>query len=52
MKHIQFIVWFSDSSYDPQKVEVWALTKEQAVILAQAERIKAGDDYTLHSISF
>lgn len=51
MKHTKFKVWFSDSSYDPQMVIVWASNEEQATILAQAERIKAGADYTLHSVS-
>lgn len=50
MKHTKFIVWFSDSSYKPQMVVVYAFNEEQATILAKAERIKAGADYTVHEV--
>ena len=50
MKHTKFIIWFSDGTYDPQKVEEWAFNEEQAVILAKANRIKAGSDYTVRCI--
>ena len=45
----EFRIWFSDGTYEPQMVLVWAISEEQAIILAQAERIKAACDYTLHS---
>lgn len=50
MKRTKFIVCFSDGTYDPQRVEEWAFNEEQAIILAKANRIKAGSDYTLHSV--
>lgn len=50
MKHTKFVVWFSNSTYDPQMVIVWAFNRSQAIILAKAERIKAGSDYTLSSV--
>lgn len=50
MKYTNFNVWFSDGSYEPQKVFIAALTRHQAKILAQAERIKGGLDYTVFKI--
>lgn len=50
MKKIKFRVWFSNSNYDPEFVTVTALNQNDALILAQAERVKQGRDYTLHSI--
>lgn len=50
MKFTDFNIWFSDGSYKPQKVFITALTRHQAKILAQAERIKDGLDYTVFKI--
>lgn len=50
MKHTEFNIWFSNGDYDPQMVKVFAFNEEQATILAKAERIKAGADYTLHKV--
>lgn len=50
MKHTKFTVWFSNASYNPQMVIVYAFNEEQAIILAKAERIKAGADYTVHEV--
>lgn len=50
MKQTQYIVWFANENYEPQSVEVMAFNQNDALILAQAERIKAGCDYTLHKI--
>lgn len=50
MKKDMYIIWFSNKEYLPQKVEVNAMNQEQAVILAKAERIKQGLDYTIHMI--
>lgn len=50
MKHTLFIVWFANENYEPQGVSVVAFNQDQAIILAQAERIKAGCDYTLHKV--
>ena len=45
-----FKVWFSNCNYEPQYVLVEALNQNDALILAQAERIHDGLDYTLHKI--
>ncbi len=50
MKTTKFTIWFSNGDYDAQMVIVHALSEEQARILAQAERIKAGCDYTICNI--
>ena len=50
MKETKYRVQFTDGSYPIQIVEVMALSKGTAIILAQAERIKAGLDYTLYDI--
>lgn len=50
MKKTEYIVWFSNENYDPQYVEVSALNQGDALILAQAERIKEGLDFTLLKI--
>lgn len=50
MKQTRYIVWFATENYAPQSVEVLALNQHQALILAQADRIRAGCDYTLHKI--
>lgn len=50
MKETKYYVWFSNENYDPQYVEVYALNQNDALILAQAERIKDGLDRTLLKI--
>lgn len=50
MKHTKFAVWFSNGNYEPERLVVSALNQNDALILAQAERIKDGLDYTLHKI--
>jgi len=50
MKKYEFRVWFSNCNYLPQSIYVKALNQNDALILAQAERVKAGEDYTLHRI--
>lgn len=50
MKMTVYMVWFSNENYNPQGVSVEALNQGEALILAQAERIKDGLDYTLHKI--
>ena len=50
MKKTMFKVWFSNCNYAPQYVLVEALNQNDALILAQAERIRDGLDYTLHKI--
>ena len=50
MKLKKYIVWFSNENYAPQKVKVLAFNQNEALILAQARRIKDGLDYTLHKI--
>ena len=50
MKQSFFRVWFSNGNYLPESVSVSAFGQGDALILAQAERIKAGCDYTLLKI--
>ena len=50
MKDFPYIVWFSNENYAPESVMVNALNQNDALILAQAERIKKGLDYTLYEI--
>ena len=50
MKETKYRVWFSNCNYTPEPVYVSAGCQNNALILAQAERIKAGLDYTLHRI--
>lgn len=50
MKETKYRVWFSNCNYDPESVQVSAFNQGDALILAQAKRIKAGLDYTLHKI--
>ena len=50
MKMTQYRVWFANENYSPQYVEVNAGSQGTALILAQAERIKGGLDYTLYKI--
>lgn len=50
MKMTKYLVWFTDDTYEPQCIEVSAFNGYEAMILAKAERIKAGLDYTLHCI--
>ena len=50
MKKTIFKVWFSNGNYNPEYVLIEALNQSEALILAQAERIQDGLDYTLHKI--
>lgn len=50
MRKYKFTVWFSNGNYDLQPVTVMAFNQQEAIILAQADRIKNGLDYTLHHI--
>ena len=50
MKKEVYSVYFTNGRYPAQEVVVKAVNKESAAILAQAERIKAGLDYTMHYI--
>ncbi len=50
MKQNIYIVWFANENYEPQSITVLALNQQEALILAQAERIKECCDYTLHKI--
>ena len=50
MKQYEFKVWFSNCNYEPQSVHVKAFNQNDALILAQAERVRNGKDYTLHCI--
>ena len=50
MKLTKYRVWFSNCNYTPEPVYVSAGCQGSALILAQAERINDGLDYTLHKI--
>ncbi len=50
MKESKFKVWFSNCNYKDEFEIVFALNQNDALILAQAERIKQGFDYTLDRI--
>lgn len=50
MKQSYFRVWFSNGNYLPEFIDIAALGQPEALILAQAERIKAGIDYTVLKI--
>ena len=50
MKKTKFRVWFSNCNYSPEPVYVSALNQNDALILAQTERVNAGLDYTFHKI--
>lgn len=50
MKLNEYKVWFANENYEPQVVKLVAGSQQTALILAQANRIKAGLDYTLHKI--
>lgn len=50
MKQNKYVVWFANENYEPQKVKVFAFNQNEALILAQAKRIKEGLDYTLYKI--
>jgi len=50
MKLTEYEVWFSNENYPPQREIVMAFNQNDALILAQAARIKQGLDYTLDSI--
>ena len=46
----RYKVWFYNTNYEPQFVVVEASNQNDALILAQAERINDGLNYTLHKI--
>ena len=50
MRQTRYIVFFANENYGPESVDVTAFNQHDALILAQAERIKAGCDYTLLKI--
>jgi len=50
MKENTYLVWFSNCNYKPEFVKVRATNQGNALILAMAERIKEGSDYTLERI--
>jgi hypothetical protein len=50
MKKNKYQVWFSTCNYDPERVYVYALCVDDAIILAKAKRINAGLDSTISSI--
>ena len=46
----EYKVWFTNCNYMPEFVHVAARNQNDALILAQAERVKEEKDYTLHKI--
>ena len=50
MKQREFRVWFSNCNYAPEFIRVLALNQNDALILAQAERVRRCEDYTLDHI--
>ena len=50
MKQNEYVVSFSNCNYGPESVTVRANNQNEALILAQAERIRNGLDYTLDNI--
>jgi hypothetical protein len=50
MGYQEYRIWFSDGSYDKQRVVLFALNHEEAIISAQARRIKRCLDYTVFSV--
>ena len=50
MKMYRFTVWFANENYMPQPVKLVAFNASTAIILAQAQRIKAGLDYTIFEV--
>ena len=50
MKMYKFIVWFATDNYLPEPVKLVASSASTAIILAQAQRIKAGLDYTIFEV--
>lgn len=52
MKHTEFEVIFTNGTYEAQSVIVWAFNEGDALILAKAERIKAGCDHTVSGIEY
>jgi len=45
-----FKVWFSNVNYEPEYETVTTSCQDDAIILANAERIKKGCDYTIFKI--
>ncbi len=50
MKQEKFCVFFTNGRYPTTAVNVDAFNLQEALILAQAKRIKDGLDYTVHEI--
>jgi len=50
MKRYKYEVWFANCNYEPECVVVEAFSANDALILAQVERIEDGKDYTLDAI--
>jgi len=50
MKKTKYLVWFANCNYEPESVRVTAFNQNDALILAQARRIRDGLDKTLHHI--
>jgi len=50
MKDNKYKVWFANCNYKDQFEIVFAINQNDALIIAQAERIKQGCDYTLDRI--
>jgi len=49
-EYSNYQVWFSNCNYKPEFVVVSAANQSDALILAQAERVKEEKDYTLNKI--
>ena len=50
MKQNTYKVWFTNGNYDRQSELVGGFNAGEAIILAQAIRIKEGKDYTVESV--
>ena len=50
MKETKYRVQFTNGNYPMEPVEVMAFNERDAIILAKAERIKAGLDCTVYDI--
>lgn len=50
MKENKYKVWFSNCNYEPEVEYIRAFNQGEALILAQAKRIRKGSDYTLYKI--
>jgi len=50
MNNRKYHIWFNNGDYPPQCERVIALNANDALILAQSQRIRAGLDYILDKI--